>query len=348
MSGQNLRIAVVGVGHVGSSHARDLANGSVARAELAAVCDADPAALARFSGVPGFADQASLLAAGVADAVLIAAPHYAHTPLAIQALQAGVHVLTEKPLAVHVSDAERMLQAHAARPKSNQLFAVMLNLRGDARYLRLRELIREGALGTLQRLHWVVTDCFRHDAYYDDSPWRGTWQGEGGGVLINQAPHYLDLWQWLFGMPSRVHAFTSLGRFHRIEVEDQVTAFLEHASGATGVFVTSTGESPGSNRLEVVGSEATAVLDGAGFRLLRGESSTSVEHGAARGSRLALVQNFVAAVFDGEALIAPAAEGLPSVALANALIYSGITGQTLTLPLAPALYEELLARLIAH
>lgn len=347
MTDHSVRIAVVGVGHMGAAHATDLSQGKVPRATLSAVCDPDPKRLEQFPGVRGFTDLAQLLAAGVADAALIASPHFAHTPLAIQALHAGLHVLCEKPLAVHVVDAERMLAAHTSR---SQRFAVMLNLRSDARYLRLRELIRSGALGELQRIHWTLTNSFRHDAYYADSPWRGTWSGEGGGVLINQAPHYLDLWQWLFGMPSRVHAFLGLGRFHAIEVEDQVTAYLEHASGATGVLVASTGESPGSNRLEVVGNRATVILEREAFAIsYAGVAGLSepIEVGAARGSRTDLIRNFVNAILEGEALFAPADEGLPSVALANALIYSGIRQQTLSLPLDPALYVSLLTELVA-
>lgn len=347
MSDQSVRIAVVGVGHMGSTHARELAEGKVPRARLSALCDPDERRFEAFPGVPGFGDMGELLAAGAADAVLIASPHFAHTPLSIQALRAGLHVLCEKPLAVHVADAERMLAAHTDRA---QQFAVMLNLRTDARYLRLRELIQAGTLGELQRMHWTITNWFRHEAYYADSGWRGTWRGEGGGVLINQAPHYLDLWQWLFGMPSRVHAFLGRGRFHAIEVEDQATAYLQHAAGASGVLVTSTGESPGTNRLEVVGSRATVVIEREAFTItLAGSVNTSeaIEVGPARGSRTDLIRNFVNAILEGETLLAPAAEGLPSVAFANALIYSGIRERSLSLPLDPALYVGLLTDLCA-
>ncbi|MEI9940829.1 MAG: Gfo/Idh/MocA family oxidoreductase [Pseudomonadota bacterium] len=360
-----LRIAVVGVGNVGGSHARELSLGKVRGAMLTGVCDTSPEALARFPRVPAFVSQSALLAAGLADAVLIATPHYDHTPLAIEALAAGLHVLVEKPLAVHKADALRMIAAYERRPNARQLFAEMLVLRADPRFRYLRALIKNGELGALRRIHWVITDCLRTDAYYRSSGWRATWHGEGGGVLLNQCPHSLDLWQWLFGMPTRVHAFCGFGRMHEIAVEDQVTAYLEYDGGLNGVFVASTGEAPGSNYLEVVGDLGKVVVERHGLKVTRNETSTlellrtgpaRVPNGSAPTEEIplahgpspltAMIQNFVDAILEGKALVAPATEGLASVELANAMIYSGITKQTVELPLDPALYAAELARLI--
>ncbi len=362
-----LRIAVVGVGNVGRAHASELLLGKVRGATLAAVCDTDPEALARFPSVSTFTSQSALLAAGLADAVLIATPHYDHTPLAIEALTAGLHVLVEKPLAVHKAHALQMLAAYERRPKPGQLFAEMLVLRTDPRFLRLRSLIASGELGRLRRMHWVITDCLRTDAYYRSSDWRATWRGEGGGVLLNQCPHSLDLWQWLFGMPARVHAFCGFGRMHEIAVEDQVTAYLEYDAGTNGVYVASTGEAPGSNYLEVVGDLGKVVVERQGLKVTRNRISTLelLRTGPARlptasahtediplahgpSPLTGMIQNFVNAILEGEALVAPASEGLASVELANAMIYSGITKQTVELPLDPALYTAQLARLIQH
>ena len=366
-NGRPLRVAVVGVGNVGASHARELMLGKVQRATLAAVCDTSPIALARFADVPAFASQTALLSAGIADAVLIATPHYDHTPLAIEALNAGLHVLVEKPLAVHKADALRMLAAYEQRPKPSQLFAEMLVLRSDPRFVRLRALIQGGDLGQVRRIHWVITDCLRTDAYYRSAGWRATWRGEGGGLLLNQCPHSLDLWQWLFGMPARVHAFCGFGRMHEIAVEDQVTAYLEYEGGTNGVFVASTGEAPGRNCLEVVGDLGKVVVERHGLKVTRNATSTLelLRTGPARltpasaptediplahgeSPLTGMIQNFVDAILEGKALIAPASEGLSSVELANAMIYSGITGQTVELPLDPALYAAQLERLIQN
>ncbi|MEO8900671.1 MAG: Gfo/Idh/MocA family oxidoreductase [Polyangiaceae bacterium] len=363
-----VRVAVIGVGRMGAVHARELALGHIPRATLTALCDTDPEALARFAvvaSVPGFTDSRALYASGLADAVLIATPHYDHTPLAIEALAAGVHVLTEKPLAVHKADCLRMLAAYEARPKPSQIFAEMFNQRTDPRFLKLRGLIQSGELGTLRRMNWIITDWFRTEAYYRSAGWRATWRGEGGGALLNQCPHQLDLWQWLFGMPVRVHAFCGFGRFHDIEVEDQVTAYLEYENGASGVFVTTTAEAPGTNRLEVVGDLGKVVVTNSGLEVTRNQASmmdfvknspdrctrpasstVNIELPPGEGQHNAILTNFVNAILDDAPLIAPATEGIASVELSNAMIYSGLRKQTVELPLDPAEYAAALERLV--
>lgn len=362
---RNVRMAVIGLGRMGAVHARELLRGTIAEASLSAVCDPNPAACADFPGVPRFSSTRELWSSGLLDAVLIATPHYAHTPLAIEALGRGLHVLTEKPIAVHKADALRMIAAYENRPNPAQVFAAMFNLRAEPRFLRLRELLQGNALGPIQRINWIATDWFRTEAYYRSSSWRATWRGEGGGVLQNQCPHNLDLWQWLFGMPEAVHAFCGFGSFHDIEVEDQVTAYFQYPQGKTGVFVASTGEAPGTNRLEVAGDLGRVVLDHEGFSVTRNAESAAgvsklgaerapvpastterLESPASGGSRSALLRNFVAAILHGEAPIAPAAEGLKSVELANAMLYSAWKQQTVVLPLDPALYADELSRLI--
>jgi predicted dehydrogenase len=362
-----VRLAIVGMGRMGTVHASSLIEGKVSRAKLCAVCDIDPAALARSPEVPRFASSRELVASRSVDAILIATPHYDHAPIAVEALAAGLHVLTEKPLAVHKADGQRMLAAYAARPNPGQVFAEMFNLRADPRFIELRGRIARGELGTLRRINWIITDWFRTEAYYRSGGWRATWRGEGGGALLNQCPHNLDLWQWLFGMPTRVQAFCGFGRFHEIEVEDQVTAYLEYANGTTGVFVTSTGEAPGTNRLEVVGDLGKIVLESDGLRFTRNEVSMLevLKHSPDRYARPKttteflpmsrpgplhpiITQNFVDAILDGTPLIAPAQEGLASVELANAMIYSGLKRQPVELPLDAALYAEELARLVAN
>ncbi len=362
---EHLRLGVIGVGRMGGLHARDLLAGKVARASLTAVCDTDPNALAPFAQLERFATSSALIESGAVDAVLIATPHYDHTPIAIAALAQGLHVLTEKPLAVHKADCLKMIAAYEQRPKSTQVFAEMFNLRADPRFLKLRALIQSGELGTLRRMNWIITNWFRTEAYYRSGGWRATWGGEGGGALLNQCPHNLDLWQWLFGMPERVHAFCGFGTFHDIEVEDRVTAYLEYDNGTTGVFVTTTGEAPGTNRLEVVGDLGKIVLDVDGLRFTRNEASmmeflkhspdrykmpqTTTELVPVSGSgpfHNLITQNFVNAIFDGEPLIAPATEGLASVELSNAMIYSSLTKKTVELPLDAEAYAAELARLV--
>ena len=360
---KTVRIGVIGVGNMGSYHARSLAEGKVARAELTAVADLDADPLAQFPTTRGFADSGELLRSGLVDAVLIATPHYAHTTIGRDALRQGLHVLVEKPISVHQADCERLVSAHT---KPGQVFAAMFNQRTDPYYRKIRELVTGGALGSLQRLSWTITDWFRTEAYYASGGWRATWAGEGGGVLLNQATHNLDLWQWMFGMPVRVRAVCGLGRYHQIEVEDDVTAIFEYANGATGTFITTTGEAPGTNRLEVAGDRGRLVYERNVLRFTQNavaarefsrQSSKHYEvpahtehtfefpnHG---GQHIEILQNFVAAILDGAPLISPAAEGVGAVSLANAMVWSAARNAPVELPLDGAGYEQYLQQLIA-
>jgi predicted dehydrogenase len=360
---QDLRLGIIGLGNMGQVHARALATGKISRCHLMAVCDPDPRLRGNYPPARGFLSSSELIRSGEVDAVLIATPHYSHTTIGIEALEAGLHVLMEKPLSVHKADCERLIAAHGS---DDQIFAVMLNQRTDPYYRTLRELIRNGELGIIRRINWIVTNWFRTAAYYASGGWRATWAGEGGGVLLNQCPHQLDLWQWLFGMPGKARAFCHLGRYHDIEVEDDVTAYFEYENGTTGVLITSTGEAPGTDRLEIAAERGRVVIENDRFGFTRNEVPMSkfcqestdwfgkpqtweVEipisgHG---GQHNEILQNFTDAVLDRKALIAPAAEGIHSVELANAMLLSSFTDTTVALPIDAAIFEQLLNERIA-
>lgn len=360
-----VRLGIIGMGNIGKYHADYLLNGKVNRAQLTAVADAlAPLDSWAAKGLRTFQDGAELIRSGAVDAVIIATPHYQHTTLGIAALEAGLQVMVEKPISVHKADAERLLAAHARHPKL--VFAAMFQLRTEPRYVKMKKLITDGELGDIVRVSWIITDWFRTEIYYASGGWRATWKGEGGGVLLNQCPHNLDILTWLCGMPARVRGFCQLGRYHQIEVEDNVTAYLEWASGATGVFITSTGEAPGTNRFEICGSRGKLVLENNRLTFTRNETdmrafSAAAKAGFARpevwhvevpfenapAQHATLTQNFVDAVLDGTPLVAPAAEGMNSVELANAALYSSLTGQTIELPLDGTAYEHKLQELIA-
>jgi predicted dehydrogenase len=358
-----LRVGVLGLGQRGSVYARALARGDVKGACLGAVCDVDPSLFRSYPGVPHFADAAELLRWGKAEALVIATSPAEHMPLTSAALAAGFHVFTEKPLSTRKDHAERLVEQHRQLPPGTCVFATSLPLRADPRYLALRSLLRNGELGELSRVTWTVSDCFRSDAYYRKSSWRSEFHAGGGGLLLNQCLHQLDLWQWLFGMPLRVHAFCDLGRFHDVEVEDRVTAHFEHAGGLNGVLLASTGESPGCNRLEVVGDLGAVVIDGEAFEVARNTVPASVRlrEGAERDGAPAVTRerralgsgglapaaqlaNFAAAVRGQAEPFAPAGEGVAAVELANAVLCSGLEGKTIELPLVPQLYENALRR----
>ena len=362
-----VRIGIIGLGNIGKFHAEYLLAGKIARAELAAVCGSSPDKLEKFHerGVKVFGDAIQLSKSGEVAAVIIATPHWQHAALGIAALENGIHVLVEKPIAAHKADAERLITAHQKNPQL--VFAGMFQLRAEPRYEKIRELIRSGALGEIVRINWISTDWFRTEAYYTSSAWRATWAGEGGGVLLNQCLHHLDTLQWLCGQPKRVRGFCQLGRFHNIEVEDNVTAYLEWANGATGTFVGSSGEAPGTNRLEIAGTRGRLVLENNQLIFTRTavnmlEFSRTATQGFVKPDstdeeilfenaappHAVLTQNFVNAILDGEPLIAPGADGLHSLELANAMGFSSLLGETIELPMDGAAWEMKLHQLIAE
>jgi predicted dehydrogenase len=273
-------------------------------------------------------------------------------------------VMVEKPISAHKADAERLIAVRRQHPR--QVFAGMFQMRAESRYAKIKKLIAGGELGQIVRFSWIITEWFRTQAYYASGGWRATWKGEGGGVLINQCLHQLDMLQWLLGMPARVRSFVQLGRFHHIEVEDNVTAYMEFPNAATGVFVSNTGEAPGASRLEIVGEMGRLLLENDKLLFVRNEISMfeqsktcplafqkpgvwniEIPFANEPAQHATLTQNFIDAILDGTPLTAPGEEGIHSIELANVMLYSGLTHQTIELPLDGAAYEKKLNELIA-
>lgn len=359
-----VRLGIIGVGGIANVHAKYILEGQVKGVALTAMCDIVPERMDKFSDdIKKFTDSRELIRSGEVDAVLISTPHYAHTTIGIDALEQGLHVLVEKPISVHKADCERLIAAHK---RDDQVFAAMFNQRTDPHYKKVKQIIDSGELGEIARVSYIITDWFRTECYYASGGWRGTWEGEGGGVLMNQCPHNLDLLQWLTGMPNKVRAFCGFGVKHDIEVEDQVTAYFEYPNGATGVFVTTTGEAPGTNRLEIAGERGKIVVENDLVRWTRNEepmtefckTATSnfakpavwnidIPADGCGGQHAEITQNFVDAIMNGTPLIAPAEEGIRSVELANAMLYSSLTDTTVNMPLDGQAFEAELKKLIA-
>lgn len=359
---QPVKLGIIGAGNIANLHANNIRSGQAGACELVAVADSNPKAFANFQDCKTFSSSQKMLESGEVEAVLIATPHYFHPTVSVEALEAGLHVLVEKPIAVHKADAEKMIAAHKNK---KQIFAAMFNQRVAPAYQKLKQLITQGELGKIIRVNWIITSWFRTDYYYSQGGWRATWAGEGGGALLNQCPHQLDLWQWLFGMPEKVRAFCHLGKYHNIEVEDEVTAYMEYKSGTTGVFITSTGEAPGTNRLEVAGEMGRVVIEGNSFHFKRNETSSTetlrkckemfaaplvwnveIPIGPMPNQHARILANFCAAIRGQEKLIAPAAEGIHSVELGNAMLFSSLRGKPLELPLDGKAYARKLKQLI--
>ncbi|MDR6722184.1 putative dehydrogenase [Paenibacillus amylolyticus] len=365
-----VRVAVIGIGNMGAAHARTLIAGEVPGAELVAVCDVRQEMAKWVSdnfppSVVYWQDAEQMMGSGTIDAVIIATPHYDHPEQAIQAFRHGLHVMIEKPAGVYTKQVREMNEAASA---SGKCFSIMYNQRTNPLYIKLKDLIASGELGEIRRTNWIITNWYRSQSYYDSGGWRATWAGEGGGVLINQDPHQLDLWQWTIGMmPVRMRAFCSFGKYRNIEVEDDVTAYVEYANGATGVFVTTTGEAPGTNRFEVNGDRGKIVIEDGKLTFWRLRESepefnqrftggfgqpecwkcdvpiTGVESG-----HPGLIRNWVDAIRTGAPLIAPGEEGIQGLTLSNAMLLSTWTDHWVDLPIDEELFYEHLQERIAQ
>jgi predicted dehydrogenase len=358
-----VRLGVIGLGNIANQHIDNVRTGRVADCEITALCSRSPSELATKIGLPHFTDYRELIASGRCDAVLIATPTFSHFDIGAAALQAGLHVMMEKPIGLSVKEGEDLL----ALQQDEQVFALMLNQRTDALFVTMRDLIQHGTLGEITRTHWTMTNWFRPEVYFQISDWRATWRGEGGGLLVNQCIHNLDILQWLCGMPRSVRAFCRFGRHHDIEVEDEATAYFEYDNGASGVFIGSTGEAPGVNRLDIVGDKGALKFDGERLLLSENEQATSqfsretrdmfglpessvseITPDRAGNQHAAVLGNFTSAILDNERLIAPAVEGINSLALANSMLLSTWENEAIALPLDKNRYQEALEQRIAN
>lgn len=356
-----VRIGIIGIGNMGSSHAERIAQGEIPGMRLTAVADLKETRriwAKEFlpAGTIIFQTAEELIACPEVDAVLIATPHYIHPDLAIVAMQQGKHVLCEKPAGVYTKQVRKMNEEAA---KHNLIFGMMFNQRTNHIYRKMKELVDSKCYGQLKRMNWIITDWYRSQAYYNSGGWRATWEGEGGGVLLNQCPHNLDLIQWICGMPSKVQAVCHEGKWHDIEVEDDVTAYLEFPNGATGVFIASTGDAPGTNRFEIDLERAKLVCEGEqlqvyeleinerefcyttkeGFEKPPGHEVT-IETDGRNPQHNGVLQAFAEAILNGTPLVADGTEGIHGLELSNAIHLSGWLNQPVTLPIDEDLFLE--------
>ncbi|MCL2089157.1 MAG: Gfo/Idh/MocA family oxidoreductase [Oscillospiraceae bacterium] len=363
-SNSKIRMGIAGIGNMGSHHAKVIFGGEIEGMELGAVCDIaenkEEWAKSNLEGVPFYYDYKEMIQSGNIDAVLIATPHYLHPPIAVCGFEHGLHVLIEKPAGVFTKQVEEMNQAAI---KAGKVFCIMYNQRTNPVFAKAREMVQSGQLGELKRCVWIITNWYRTQSYYDSGSWRATWEGEGGGVLINQCPHNLDLWQWIFGMPVKISGNCAYGKYHDIEVEDDVTAYAEYADGSTGVFITTTGECPGTNRLEITGDRGKMVVEhnrikfwelsasereycynsDKGFEPLKAEEKDVYpDPDAKETGHSGILQNFANAILHGEELLAPGEEGINGLSISNAIHLSDWLGEPVELPVDAEKYLEIL------
>ncbi len=366
---KKVRMGVVGYGNMGTTHVHNLASGAVPNMELTAVCDIaeDRRAACKEAhpSVAVFATATELFDSGLCDAVLIAVPHYDHVPLSVEAFGKGLNVLVEKPAGVYTKQVKEM---NEAAKKSGKLFGIMYNQRTNPVYAKLRSMVQSGELGHIKRITWIITDWYRSQAYHDSSAWRSSWKTEGGGALINQNPHQLDLWQWMFGMPDRIFAKVSFGKYYNIEVEDDVMAFFEYDNGTTGEYITSTGEAPGTNRLEIACDMGKVIVENnqiTFYRNVISEREFNRTNTAPFGQpecwkcalpdfgnaehHVGIMKNYANALLHGTELLAKGEDGIRGLTISNAIHLSGWTGKTVDLHDFPdEQFYELLQERIAN
>ncbi len=363
-----VRLGIIGVGNMGTGHVERVHEGKIPGMKVTAVADINPARLEAIKEIAPyvecFDDGVKMMESGLCDAVLVAVPHYDHPSLSIEALKRGLHVMCEKPAGVYTKAVEEMIAEADKHPELK--FAMMFNQRTNCVYRKMRELVQSGELGAIRRTNWIITSWYRSQCYYDSGAWRATWSGEGGGVLLNQCPHNLDLWQWICGMPVKVSANLHLGKWHDIEVEDDVTAYVEYANGATGTFITSTGDAPGTNRFEITMDGGKLVCDGDTLKLYKldvmepefTKTNTSpfakpnveeidVETDGENPQHDGVLRAFTDAILNGKDLIADGREGINGLTLSNAIHLSSWLGKPIELPIDADLYKEELMKRVA-
>ena len=358
---ETVRVGIIGIGNMGSGHAKNIVAGKVPGMTLAAVCDVNPKRLEwakeNCPDAEQFDDAIKMLDSGKIDAAIVATPHYFHPVYVTEALKRDIHVLSEKPAGVYTK-AVREVNELAARSKAT--YAIMFNQRTNCVYRKMKEIVDSGAMGQIRRTNWIITDWYRSQSYYDQGGWRATWDGEGGGVLLNQNPHNLDLWQWMCGMPVRVKSQVYYGKHRSIEVEDDLYALVEYANGATGCYITTVGDAPGTNRLEIDGTNGKIVVENnelTFYRLRVPEPQFNATYHGGLGkpevweckipvkgtytSHPGIINNFCDCILKGGAPIAPGAEGIRGLQISNAIhLSSWLGGEWVDLPVNGDLFVE--------
>ncbi len=370
-----VKLGIIGIGNMGTGHMSNIIEGKCPDLELVAIADTNPERIAWAKNkyevereekvvLTYFDDAIKMLDSGLIEACIVAVPHYDHTVYAIECMKRGIHVMVEKPAGVYTKAVKDMNAV--ARENPQVVFGMMFNQRTNCVYRKLREMVQSGNYGNIRRTNWIITDWYRPQAYYDSGNWRATWSGEGGGVLLNQCPHQLDLWQWICGMPIKVSTQMHFGKWHDIEVEDDVTTYVEYENGATGVFITSTGDAKGSNRFEIQMDKAKFVVENEElwideFEMTEQEFSKNntelfgsvksnkykVETDGKNEQHIGVLNAFAGAILRGEPLVAHGSEGINGLALSNAMHLSAFLGKTIDIPFDEDLYYNELMKRVA-
>lgn len=362
---KKIKLGILGIGNIGSVHVKNIIEGKCPEVELYAVCDLkeDKTSWVKeeLPSVKSFFDAEKMMDSGI-DAILICVPHYDHPKYAIMAMKKGIHTLVEKPAGVYT---KQVLEMNKVADECNVKFGLMMNQRTNCIYRKMREIVKSGEMGEIKRTSWIITDWYRPQAYYDSGDWRATWSGEGGGVLLNQCPHNLDLWQWICSMPTKIDAKMHYGKWHNIEVEDDVTAYVEYENGATGTFITTTGDTPGTNRFEITLEKGKLIAENGKLKMWKSEITekefsrtnevafaspefveSEVETDGENTQHAGVLNAFASAILRDTPLVADGREGINGLTISNAMHLSSWLGKEILLSEFDdeLFYEELMKR----
>ena len=363
---KKIRLGIIGLGTQGGTYATFINEGKVKNIEIGAICDIDSFKRHEYPAVPFYENYIDMLESGQVDAVVTCVPHYLHPEMAIGALKRDIHPLVEKPAGVYTKQVSELNKFAATKP--GLTFGIMFNQRSNELYQKVKQVIDQGEIGNIRRTNWLITSWWRPQSYYDQSAWRATWEGEGGGVLVNQAPHQLDLLQWICGMPKSVYSRVKYGYQRDITVEDEVTTLMDYENGATGVFITCTHDVIGTDRLEIVGDKGKIIVEKSKKVVIKRLHQSEPEMNATMGmddiqeifngqelsdiyseevleyeskwgaQHIAVMENFAANILDGTPLLAPGSDGIHGVTLANAILLSSWLKKEVELPFDEDLY----------
>jgi len=340
-------------------------------AEVTAITEVNPLRVENVKNnypntITWFNDYIKMLDSGLIDACIVTSPHPFHPEMVIACLKRNIPVMCEKPAATCTKKVFEMIEASK---HSKALFGMMFNQRTNCVYRKMKEMIKNGEIGELQRINWIISNWYRPDRYYTIAPNRATWKGEGGGLIINQACHQIDLLQWLIDeMPESINGFLENGAYHDIECDDEFTLYLKYKNGAKGVFTSTTGEFPGVNRLEISGTRGRLTVEG--DRLIFNKSSFSsksfselamgpynrprqetieIKTDGENLQHLGIMRNFTNAILGKEELKVPGSEGLKALEIINSAIYSSWHDNMLVkIPVDPEIYYKELNEHIAN
>jgi len=367
-----IRIGIAGIGFIAEEYIKLITAGRIQNAEVRALSSRNRSHMEAVKekyqlDAVLFTDYEAMLSSGLIDAVMICTPHFHHPGMAIKAIRRGIHTMIEKPVGIFPEELRELAESLQTHPDVKA--GVLYCRRTNPIYQQIKDFLDSGELGQLKRVTWIITNAsvYRTQAYYNSATWRGTYVGEGGGLLLNQVSHHIDMLVWLLGLPKAIQANCYSAVERNIEVENEVSITMEYPGQAIGQFISSTREFPGTNRLEISCSKAQLILENEKDLTVRKLGVEETEFNRTTNIPFAfipyeeeihnfepyenpeiqarIVNNFISAVTDGKPIACPVEDAIRSQQFIIGAYLSSWQEKKLTLPAdGKAFTEELKKR----